>query len=45
VQHKWKLKGTIIKIENSLNDVYGKEFSKSIIKEIRLRTNKFIDDL
>ena len=44
VQHKWKLKGTLKKIENSLNDVYGKIHSKPIIDELYLKCNPYLED-
>jgi hypothetical protein len=32
IDNNWKLKGTLIKVENSLYDVYGKnEYTKKII--------------
>ena len=43
-QHKWKLKGTLIKIENSMNDCYGREYSKPIIKELFNRCKPYLDD-
>jgi alanyl-tRNA synthetase len=43
VEHKWKLPGTMLKIDNSMNDVYGKEFSYPIIKELNKRVEKFLD--
>jgi hypothetical protein len=45
VEHKWKLRGTLKKIENSMYDVYGKEFSEPIIKELYFRCEKYINDL
>ena len=43
VEHKWKLKGTLIKIENSLNDVYGREFSLPIIERLNQICEKHLD--
>ena len=45
VQHKWKLKGTLIKIENSLVDVYGRTFSEPIIKELYTRCEPYLIDM
>ena len=30
----WKLKGTLLKIEHSLIDVYGKDYSMEVMKRI-----------
>jgi len=43
VEHKWKLKGTMLKIENSMKDVYGKEFTISIMEILNQRVEKFYD--
>jgi len=45
VKHKWKLKGTLKKIENSLNDIYGKEHSEEIVNRLYFHCEKFLDDL
>lgn len=45
VQHNWKLRGTLIKIENSMLDVYGKTYSTPIIEELYKRCEIFLDDL
>lgn len=45
VEHKWKLKGTLLKIEGALNDSYGKEFSKPIIDNFNKRCEQFLDFL
>lgn len=44
IQHKWKLKGTLVKIENSLIDVYGRNFSTPIIEELSVRCQPYMDD-
>lgn len=44
VKHKWKLKGTLIKIENSMIDVYGREYSTPIIKEMYKQCEPFMYD-
>jgi len=44
VQHKWKLKGTLIKIENSMNDVYGRNYSKPILEKLFKSCEKFLND-
>jgi hypothetical protein len=37
IEHNWKIKGTLIKIENSLIDVYGRnEYSETVIKRLSL---------
>lgn len=40
----WNLKGTLIKIENSLVDVYGREYTSPIIQELSKRCESFLDD-
>jgi len=35
-QHKWGLKGTMIKIENALIDVFGREQSNPIIERLEM---------
>lgn len=44
VQHKWKLKGTLVKIENSMIDVYGREYSTPIINQLKTRCLPYMDD-
>ena len=34
IKHNWKLKGTLVKIENGLTEIYGKEYSIQIIKRL-----------
>ena len=45
VQHNWKLRGTMKKIENSMNDVYGRVYSLPVIEELQKRCKPFTDDL
>ncbi len=45
VQNNWKLKGTLLKIENSLIDVYGRDYSTPIIEKINRRCLPFMEDL
>lgn len=45
VEHKWKLKGTLMKIENSIMEIYGKEYSETIMTKLRFRCRNYIDDL
>lgn len=45
VEHKWKLKGTLTKIEKSILEIYGKEYSLIIMKELNYRCREFIDYL
>ena len=34
-QHNWKLRGTLIKVENVLIDVYGRKDSEEIIRMLK----------
>ena len=45
VEHKWKLKGTLVKIENGIKEVYGKEYSLEIMKRLNFVCKPYIDDL
>ena len=36
LKHNWKIKGTFIKIENALIDVFGREYSNSIIERLEM---------
>ena len=45
VEHKWKLKGTLKKIENSMNDIYGVEYSEPIIDKLFEKCKNFLGDL
>lgn len=42
LQHNWKLKGTILKLEDSFLDYYDKEFSNIIITRIKNIYSDFI---
>jgi len=35
INHNWKLKGTLVKIENGLTEIYGKEYSLIIMKRLQ----------
>lgn len=41
IEHKWNVRGTLLKIENSLMEVYGKE-KQDFINEIILRLKKYL---
>jgi len=45
VEHKWKLKGTLVKIENGLNEIYGKEYSLEVMKKLNFLCKPYIEDL
>lgn len=45
VQNKWKLKGTLVKIENAIKEIYGKEYSLIVMKELNRRCEPYIDEL
>ena len=48
MEHHWKLKGTLLKIENSVKLVYGEDYCKTLMKKINfgLETHReHIDDL
>lgn len=44
VKHKWKLKGTLIKIENAMIDVYGREYSTPIINQLYKQCTPYLDE-
>jgi len=35
LEHNWKLKGTIIKIEQALIDIYGREYTDIIVRKLK----------
>jgi len=41
-QHNWKLKGTLIKIENAMTDVYGSEYSDTVIETLYVYCEKWL---
>ena len=45
VEHKWRLKGTLVKIEKGTTEIYGKEYSLEIMKRLNLVCKSYIEDL
>lgn len=45
VEHKWKLQGTLVKIENAITEIYGKLYSEEIMKRLHMACEPYMDYL
>ena len=48
MEHHWKLKGTLLKIENSVKFVYSEDYCKTLMSKIQLGLEphlEYIEDL